>query len=306
MRTPLFSAAVILSVAACGGGADTPVPAVSPVAPAKVGEVGGLKVPESARYDALRDVWYISNINGVPSDKDGNGFITRVSGDLTTVDTMFIASGVNGVVLNAPKGMALIGDTLWVADIDALRGFNVVTGAVVASVDVPGAVFLNDPVLGGDGAIYITDTGIQITATGMTHPGPDRIFKVVGRTVSTALTFEALIGPNGLAMDDANGRLVMVPFGSPTIFAFAPGATTADSIAAGPGGYDGVAVLGDGRILISSWTDSTVHVLDNATLTPFVKGLPSPADLGVDTMRGQFAVPLFDAGRVEFWSIPAR
>ena len=67
-----------------------------------------------------------------------------------------------------------------------------------------------------------------------------------------------------------------------------------------------MAVLGDGRLLISSWTDSTVHVLDGTTLAPFVTGLPSPADLGVDTVRGQFAVPLFDAGRVEFWTIPAR
>lgn len=305
MRTTV-SLLILAVAAACGGAGDTPTPEVSPVAPVKVGEVGGLNVPESARYDATRDVWYISNINGVPSDKDGNGYITRVSGDLKTVDTMFIASGVNGAVLNAPKGMALVGDTLWVADIDAVRGFNVVTGAVVASVEVPGAVFLNDLVLGSDGAVYITDTGIQITAAGMTHPGPDRIFKLVGRAVSTAITFDALIGPNGLAMDDANGRILMVPFGSPTIYAFAPGATTADSIAAGPGGYDGVVVLGDGRALISSWTDSTVHVLDGATLSPFVKGVPSPADLGVDTLRGQLAVPLFESGRVEFWSIPAR
>jgi outer membrane protein assembly factor BamB len=295
---PIFA----LALAACGGSA-TPI---TPVAPEKVGEIGGLKVPESARYDALRDVWYISNINGVPSEKDGNGFITRVSGDLATVDTLFIAGGVNGAVLHAPKGMILVGDTLWVADIDAVRAFDVVTGAVVATVDVPGAVFLNDPVRGSDGAIYITDTGIRITAEGTTHPGPDRIFKLVGREISTAMTFDTPIGPNGLAMDDANGRIIMVPFGSPTIYAFAPGATTADSIASGPGGYDGVAVLGDGRLLISSWTDSTVHALDGTTLAPFVKGLPSPADLGVDTVRGQFAVPLFDAGRVEFWTIPAR
>jgi sugar lactone lactonase YvrE len=303
---PLFPA-LLLALAACGGAADAPPAEPGPGQVAsKVAEVGGMRVPESARYDARRDVWYISNINGVPSDKDGNGFIARVPGDLASVDTLWVAGGVNGVELNAPKGMALAGDTLWVADIDVVRGFNVLDGSLVAIIPVPGAVFLNDVAYGTDGALYITDTGIEITASGMSHPGPDRVFRISGREVSEALRFEGAPGPNGIAVDAERGRMLIVPFASTTIYAWTPGEPTADSIASGPGGYDGVMVLADGRAVISSWADSTVHVLDGGVLAPMVTGVPSPADLGVDTMRGYLAIPLFESGRVEFWTIPLR
>ncbi len=300
-----------LAVAACGG-EDTPTPESDATSadtmaaePTKVGEITGLNVPESALHDATRDVWYITNINGVPNDKDGNGFITRVSGDLINVDTQFIAGGVNGVTLNAPKGMALIGDTLWVADIDAVRAFNVVTGAGVATVDVPGAVFLNDIAVGPDGVLYISDTGIRFGSDGMTHPGPDRLFRLDRRAVGEILRFEGQPGPNGLFTDNS-GRMIVAPFAATTIFAWTPGTTAADSIASGPGGYDGIAQLGDGRMLVSSWTDSTVHVLADGALTPLLRGLPSPADIGVDAGRGYVAVPLFESGRVEFWTAGMR
>lgn len=303
--TTVLSALALLT--ACAGSdrasTDTADSARTALAPDKVGEVTGLSTPESAIFDARRGVWYISNINGVPNDADNNGFITRVSADLATVDTMFIAGGVGGVTLDAPKGMALVGDTLWVADIRNVRAFDVTTGAPVASVAVDGAVFLNDVVLGAQGTLYISDTGIRFGADGMTHPGPDRIFQLTGRTVNEALRFEGAPGPNGLLFDESLGRLLIVPFASNSIYEWTPGTATAESIASGPGSYDGAVRLADGRILVTSWADSTVHVLANGALTPLIGGLPSPADLGVDERSAIIAVPLFDLGRVEFWSV---
>src|SRR5690349_10166824 len=145
-----------------------PAPAAAPAGPRPVATVQGFKTPESVKYDPELDVWFVSNINGVPSDKDNNGFIARVNAETGQVDSMmFVAGGRGGVTLNAPKGMALQGDTLWVADVDALRGFNRRTGAHVASINLPGASFANDVVAAADGSLYVTDTGIRITATGM-------------------------------------------------------------------------------------------------------------------------------------------
>src|SRR5687767_2730691 len=90
----------------------------------KLGETSGFKVPESVRYDAELDVYYVANINGNPSQKDNNGFISRVRADSTSVMTMLVEGGKSGVTLHAPKGMALRGDTLFVADIDAMRMFH--------------------------------------------------------------------------------------------------------------------------------------------------------------------------------------
>jgi hypothetical protein len=302
-----LTSATLLGVLAGCGGSDAPSPEVAPgQIPVRVAEVGGLREPESARYDEQRDVWYVSNVNGLPSATDGNGFITRISGDFETVDTLWVAGGTNGVQLDAPKGMAIVGDTLWIADIAVIRGINVLDGSLVASIPVPGALFLNDISYSTDGALYLTDTGLAFTPAGMTHPGPDRVFRLMGREVTEALRFADAPGPNGIAMDMERGNLVIVSLASPTIYRWTIGDSLADSVASGPGSFDGVAVLADGRVLMSSWADSTVHVLDGGVLSPLLRGLPTPADLGVDTMRGHLGVPLFGSGRIEFWTIPLR
>lgn len=309
--TAMLLVASTFLAAACGGSGDTAggdsasLTINLDAAPAKASEITGLSTPESALYDAVRDVWYITNIDGVPNDLDNNGYISKVSGDLASVDTFFISGGSAGTTLNGPKGMALLGDTLWVADINAVRGFNVVTGMEVAVVNVDGAVFLNDIAAASDGSLYISDTGVKFGADGMTHPGPDRIFKLAGRTITEALRFDSAPGPNGLHFA-SDGRLIIAPFATATISAWTVGSPKADSIASGPGGYDGIAQLADGRVLITSWTDSTVHVLTNGTLTPFIKGVPAPADLGVDTKRGHVAVPIFEQNRVEFWKVAGK
>ena len=89
-----------------------------------------------------------ANINGSPVAKDGNGYISRLKGDGTSTRSSSSSAASNGVQLDAPKGMALQGDTLWVADITTVRGFNRQTGAPVASVAVKGSKFLNDVAVG--------------------------------------------------------------------------------------------------------------------------------------------------------------
>ena len=156
MKTTMRVLAALL-VAACAKTSDKP--ADSAAAPAaetlgmKMGETGGMNVPESVKYDADLDVFFVSNINGNPSQKDGNGFIAIVRADSTGVVRMLVesgkpAAGGKAITLDAPKGMAIVGDTLWVADIDAVRAFNKRTGAPIATVDLRPmkAEFLNDVV----------------------------------------------------------------------------------------------------------------------------------------------------------------
>ena len=45
-------------------------------APAKVATLEGFLTPESVKWDSAQDVYFVSNINGAPSAKDGNGYIT--------------------------------------------------------------------------------------------------------------------------------------------------------------------------------------------------------------------------------------
>lgn len=301
----LFAAA---SVSACNGNKDKEAAEAAAAAekaaaaPLKAAETVGMKTPESVRYDAAQDLWFVSNINGNPSQKDGNGFIVRLDiAGIAMDSTPFIAGGKKGVKLNAPKGMAIVGETLWVADIDAVRAFNTQTGAPIASIEVPGSSFLNDVVAGPDGSIYITDTGVKFDDKGaMTHPGPDRIVQISGRKVKTVAEFAGQPGPNGIAWDAANGRFLINAFASKNFFSWKPGQAAPDSIGVGAGAGDGLEVLADGRALYTSWADSSLSAFANGTSTTLMKGLPNPADIGYDADRHRVAIPLFNDGKVVF------
>ena len=272
----------------------------------KLGETTGLKTPESVRYDPELDVFYVSNINGNPSQHDGNGFIAVIRADSIGSVRILAESGKNGVKLDAPKGLYLVGDTLWVADIDHVRAFNRRTGAPIADIDLSPqkATFLNDVAVGGDGAVYVTDTGISFDAQGnVSHPGVDQVFMITGRR-AISLKADSLSAPNGITWDRTNGRFLIAPFGGNNVLTWKPGDKSAATLAAGPGQYDGIEILGDGRILVTSWADSAVHVLKNGTMSALVKHVSGPADIGIDTKRNVLVVPRFTEDKIEFYKIP--
>jgi sugar lactone lactonase YvrE len=314
LRHVLSALLFAATVSGCGGdrkGADstgsTAAASTRPAEAEKVGETGGFQVPEAVRYDADLDVYFVSNVNGNPSQRDNNGYIARVHPDSLNAPTVIARGGERGLNLNAPKGLAIQGDTLFVADIYMLRKFNKRTGEYLGAVSLRdyGATFLNDIAVGPDG-IYITDTGIAFDEHGnMTHPGENRVFKVNGLRVEIALRGDSLMNPNGITWDAKNARFILAPFGGTNLQAWNPGTAQTTNLVAGPGGYDGVEVLANGNILVSSWTDSTVHVVHGGShIMPLVRNVPAPADIGVDTRRNVLAIPRFNDGKVEYYRIP--
>jgi sugar lactone lactonase YvrE len=307
MRTFGIAMLCVAAVAACKRAEQAKPPAPPPPTASKVAQIDSLRTPESVLWDAAQDVYFVSNINGNPSVKDNNGFISRVKPDSGVESLQFIAGGKNGVTLNAPKGLALHGDTLWVTDIDAARAFNAKTGKPLGMVDLraQGAVFLNDAVFGPDGALYITDTGVQFDSAGnMSHPGTDRIFRITAnRRASVAAEGDALQRPNGITWDATGSRFVVVAFGGPSVFQWKLGDKVPTVIAQGPGGFDGVE-MARGKLLVSSWTDSTVSAYQGGLEDKVISGVPSPADIGYDAKRNRVLIPVFTGDRVEVWQLP--
>ncbi len=287
---------VIATLAACKPG-EKKESAASSVTPTKIATVAGFQTPESVLWDSTLDVYFVSNINGNPAAKDGNGFISVVDPAGTMRDSVFIKG------LNAPKGMAVIGDTLWVTDIDVVRGFNARTEAPVATVPIPGAVFLNDIAAAPDGSLYITDTAIRFGAQGPEHVGTDQIFRVApDRKVSSALKTDSLARPNGITWDAANQRFVIVSFGGGTIRAWKPGETTTTPLGTGPGMFDGVEIA-HGALWVSSWADSSVYRYAVGQGTKLITGVQSPADIGYDAKRKRVLIPVFMGNTVEIWQV---
>lgn len=310
MRPSFLLTAVSLSLVACSRGDEAPAADSSSLLPLTASlatETGGMKSPESARYDVELDVFYVSNIDGNPSARDGNGFIAVVPAESLGIMRVLVAGGKAGATLNAPKGLALNGDTLWVTDIDAVRGFNRRTGAPLATIDLSaqGATFLNDVAVGPNGALYVTDSGIRIEADGSTtQPGPARIFKVAQGAATELARGEALHNVNGLTWQDTTGVWLLAS-SSNDVMTWSEGDSLPRRLATGPGEYDGIEALSDGRILVSSWADSAVHLITNGAMTTLIPNVSAPADIGYDLKRGVIAVPRLQEGKVGFYQLKA-
>ncbi len=83
--------------------------------PVVLWETTGLKTPELALPVPAEGFAYVSNVAGKPTDKDGNGFISKVSLADGKIIALEWAKG-----LDAPKGLALAGGKLYASDIDKL------------------------------------------------------------------------------------------------------------------------------------------------------------------------------------------
>jgi sugar lactone lactonase YvrE len=295
------------------GGNDTPpgyAPAVEPSGARRVMRIDGFLSPESVKYDAQEDAYYVTNILGYGSVKDDNGYIVKVDAKDWTMQIL-AEGGKNGVTLDAPKGTALHGDTLWVADIDHLRGFDRRNGRMLADVDFSPyhALMLNDVEVGPDGSVHVTDTGIHMTDKGVIYTDSQTVF-VLGpnRSVSVQAQGPALGHPNGIKWDAKNKRWIVVSFDAfrSDVYAMKDGDTTRTVLGQGVGRFDGLELLDDGRLLVTCWNDSTVHAFSPGKDEKVVRHLSQPADLGLDTKRNRIAVPLGMLGRVEVWQLPTK
>jgi hypothetical protein len=276
----------------------------------RVASIAGLRSPEAVRYDPDQDVWFISNIAGFGSDKDGRGYIVRVDAGHLDSTVVFAISGKNGVELDAPKGLAIQGDTLWVADIDLVRGFDRRTGEPVGTIDFKAfhPTLLNDVALAPDGSLRVTDSGILMTEKGVLRPGGDKIFAVgPGRAVSVVQAGAELGEPNGITWDAAAKRWIVVGFKrfNARVDAYGADFAKASEVSTSGGEFDGVEVLPGGAIIYTCWTDSSLHVVANGKDEKLVRFVPEPADIGYDSKRGIVAIPLVMMDQVVFFRLPS-
>jgi sugar lactone lactonase YvrE len=199
--------------------------------------------PESAYYHAGSNAIYVSSINGQILEKDGNGYISKLSPDGKVVSAKWVSG------LNAPKGIRSVGNTLWVADIDEVVSIDIKKGQIMAHVKVDGAQFLNDLATAPDGTVYVSDSNaLRIYVV---KDGKSSVFVEGADTVET---------PNGLLVD--GDRLILGTVGYPGrgrgsaqvghLFAFDRKTKQRSRITVSPvGGIDGIELDGAGGLLVT-------------------------------------------------------
>jgi len=275
--------------------------------PRRLAVIDNVGDAEAVTYDPGTNAYFVSDVHGDPGVKDGNGTIVRISADGKLEDRHFIQGGQKGVTLNAPMGSRVRGDTLWVLDVDALRGFNTHSGAAIATIDLApaGALFLNDFDFAPDGGMYVTDMRLRAGANGDMAPiGPGRIYHVArDHRVTVALESSALKFPDGLGWDPKAKRVIIAPFTDAPVQEWHPRAGQPEAVANGKGRFDGVEVEPDGSILITSWNDSTVSTLEGKQLVHRIGPLGmTPADVSMDVRRGRVGIVSMEVGRFELWT----
>jgi hypothetical protein len=208
-----------------------------------------------------------------------------------------------GVTLNAPKGMAIVGGLLYVADIDHIRKFHAKTGAPAGEIKISGATFLNDMVKGAHGSAYVSDSGLKMGEKGLEPSETDAVYRLAGDgTVTTLAKGVALGRPNGLCM--VGETLYVVTFGSGELFILGEDGKKRDAIKLPKGSLDGVIQSHDGHLVISSWGGKALF--KGPPAGPFKEAatnLEAPADIGWDSKRHRVLVPRFNDNTVEIHSL---
>lgn len=231
-----------------------------------------LKVPEGALYDADNKVIYVSNIDGQPWEKDNKGSIGKVGldGKIITVDW------VSG--FQAPKGLALYKNNLYVADVDKVAVIDIKKGAITQTIPVAGAEGLNDITVDKKGVLYVSDSKNK------------KVHRIENGQATTWL--ENLKGPNGVLIHD-NDLLVLDAGGLYKVEKDKTLTKLADGM---EGGTDGVEHVTGKDYIVSCWAGAIWYVNGDGTKQNLLDTRAqkiNTADIGYDAKNRIVYVPTF-------------
>ena len=248
--------------------------------------LSGFESPECVQTDPDTGSYYVSNIHGDPSARDGNGYISKITANGNIVIQKFIVGLPDNLHLNAPKGLWITDKEVFVADIDAVKVFSKRSGKPLRNIDLSrwGVKDLNDLVMDPLGRLYVCDR--------MTN----RIFLIDTKKNYTVFLFKegAILGsPNGLAINPKTKHLMVVSWDGGQILEIEPNGKV-HVLKRGLHGLDGIDYDIEGNLYVSSVEKGEIYRIPfygRGTLTIFMGGLTSPANISCDRKKHELLMP---------------
>lgn len=252
--------------------------------------------PESIAFDAKNKQLYVSNIKGNPTEADGNGYISSVSLD-GTINELHWLDG-----LNAPKGLTVVGNNLYIADINELVVVDIQNKKITHRYLAPEAKFLNDIAADKQGNIYVS---AFLTNT---------LYRLSNGKFELWLQSEELEVPNGLLVE--NNQLLVASWGVMTDgFATKVAGhlktinlknkqihSLGDKTPAG--NLDGLESDGNGNYLVTDWmSGKLLHIAETGLSTTLLVLEQGSADHIVLHEQGLVLIPMMLSGNVLAYQI---
>jgi DNA-binding beta-propeller fold protein YncE len=246
-------------------------------------------VPESVAYDPAKQMLYVSNYDPyTPSGPEGLQTISKIG--LQGGEPQVLARG-----LRNPTGLVVFKDRLFAVESNGVAEIDIATGAIARRISVPGASFLNDIAVDGEGTLYVSD------------PSQGAIHRISGGKVEVWLQGPDVRRPNGVCLSGNNlvwanngdGRLKAADLNSKQIRVLAD---------LNGGIIDGLATGPDGSLLVSHNEGRLFQVKASGEVTVLldrtVAGIPI-GDFTFIIEKNILVFPTFTDNRVMAFSGPA-
>ncbi|MFA5326931.1 MAG: hypothetical protein WC384_04000 [Prolixibacteraceae bacterium] len=241
----------------------------------------GITTPESVLYDSNSDKIYVSNINGQPTDKDGNGFMSILDANGKILNLKWITG------LNAPKGQAIVNGILYVADIDELVAINIKESKIEKRYKVENAKFLNDVTAGEDGTVFVTDMN------------DNKIYALSNGKLSLWLEDKLIEKPNGLWAE--KGKLYI---GTSQLLQADMKTKKVEVVVDDCGGIDGLEKMPDGNFIYSNWV-GRIFITKNGKSIKLLDTVDKKNSADIDFVPGKniVLVPTFFSNSIEAYKL---
>ncbi|WP_430817383.1 hypothetical protein [Carboxylicivirga sp. RSCT41] len=238
-----------------------------------------LEVPESVKVYADGNCLFVSNIAGKPSDKDGVGYISKLSLKGDVIDLKWVEG------LDAPKGMAIKEGILYVSNIDELVLIDIAAAKILKRIERADADFLNDVSITHLGDVLVSDSG---TST---------IFVLNDDKLDVWLKNESFGRINGLFAEDD-----YVLLGTASSIVKIDVASKKHSVFVETGGQpDGIEADGNGGYYYSFWRGELFHFIPGEQPKQLLNSAEDnvqSADIGYNPDTKEILVPTFFSNQV--------